>query len=613
MSTKPAADPEPDGTSGLQISDDFRQYYVFPCAGYTTAPASLLDYAAAKRSRKKKDKPSVIKEDSSGHAWVVENLRFGTVWAATPTFIDNRRPSQVHLYIPDQSEWPESCWDSLEAPDSVHIHGSRSRALAIAHHLQRGLAHWSGGTEGFEQIYVGLPLGSAIVLQKMDPDPTRLDFVIAPNTSDAASGRFLTATELVGMWKRSEADMPPSVPYNNLRLIRYLESDVMLVSLTRSDESTELLAFKARRKPHTVYHELKILLQLPSLETIIPPPRYLVTFESGSDQPPLVCGFLTTFIEGGSLNVRLPELRRQGLLKTEHQLSLLTDITSTLIKISESPASFYSDLRLDQIVLSKDAAGKERAVFLDFEQSRNLYNWTAPEMYKMEWIAELGSPLYFRSDDLPEDVTERYGRLLDRILEARGHTLATQPRRYDNPALGWYWPWLTSTPAERESAMVYMLGKVLWCVFEGRGDADIVLGRSSPEEAEQRFPDFVRTHPRMRRLIERCTAGAREWIDGPIKVYRRDGVVYPLGMTGLGGEREATAGETQEAIRAFWRDEMRKAEEFAEARMRWDAGRAEEGDREMLHHLDRPRLREVLAELEAFGAREQRRWTCRLL
>jgi hypothetical protein len=32
------------------------------------------------------------------------------------------------------------------------------------------------------------------------------------------------------------------------------------------------------------------------------------------------------------------------------------------------------------------------------------------------------------------------------------------------------------------------------------------------EGADQRFPDFVRTHLQMRRLITRCTAGARNGV-----------------------------------------------------------------------------------------------------
>ena len=83
-----------------------------------------------------------------------------------------------------------------------------------------------------------------------------------------------------------------------------------------------------------------------------------------------------------------------------------------------------------------------------------------------------------------------------------------------------------------------MLGKALWCIFEGVGDADIVLGRSNIHDGEQRFPEFVRTPPPLRELIRRCTAGAREWSDGPIKIYRREGKVFPLGQTGLNGEPE---------------------------------------------------------------------------
>ncbi|KAH6695529.1 hypothetical protein F5X68DRAFT_244200 [Plectosphaerella plurivora] len=611
MSTVPSA--ASDGARGLNISDSLRPYYVFPCAAVTNPPEKLLQYAKADHGKFTPDKPAAIIEGVSGFEWDVENLRFGTTWAATPRFIKDLPPSQVHVIIADQSEWPEECRSILDAPNSVHIHGSRSAALAVAAHLRVGLSHWSAGKEGFEQTYVDLPLGSAIFLREMKADPTALEFDISPNTSDAASCRFLTAAELADMWARDESEMPPSVPHTSLKLVRYLESDVTLVSVVGEDGQPELLAFKARRKPHTIYHELKILMHLPSLETIIPPPRYLVTIPSGSEKPPLVCGFLTKFIEGGSLNARLPELRREGLLTAARQLSLAIDVTSTLIQVSRSSASFYSDLRLDQIILSKDAAGNERAVFLDFEQSRNLYNWTAPEMYLMEWLAEMGSPLYFRIDDMPEEVEKKYGGILSRVLEARGQTLTSQPRRYNNPELGWYWPWLTSTAEERESAMVYMLGKMLWCIFEGRGDADIVLGRSSPEEADQRFPDFVRTHPQIRRLITKCTAGAREWINGPIKVYRRDGKVFPLGKTGLGGEPEATAEETLEAIKSFWQGEMDKAEAFAEARIRWDAGKPEEGDREMLHYLDRPKLHDVLAELEAFGARGKKTWPCLLV
>ncbi|KAH7363627.1 hypothetical protein B0T11DRAFT_340136 [Plectosphaerella cucumerina] len=598
MSTHSNADTKITG--GLKIANSFRPYYVFPCSGFTSVPKALLDYATAPHDDKKLDKASGVNEDEpQSHVWLVQNLKFGTTWAATPTFVSNLRPSRIHLSIPDQIKWPSAFLGRLDAKDSVHIHGARSRDLGIAAYLRKGLAHWSANLDGFEKKYADLPPGSTIVLNDMREDPTDLEFKMDPNTPDADCSPFLSATELAGLWGYEESEMPPTIPYTSLRLDSYLESDVMLVFLEGKDRSTDFLAFKTRNDPLTIYHELKILLQLPSHKTIIPPPGYLVTFKSGSGQP-LVCGFLTPYLEGGSLDVRLPEFRRAGLLSPEYQLHFAKSITSTLILISASPAEFYSDLRLDQIVLSKDETGRYTPVFLDFEQSRNLYNWASPEIYYMEWIAELGSPHYFRSKAIPEDVTKKYAGVLDCVLEARRYTLTAHPQRYDNPPQGWYWPWLISTPEERESAMVYMVGKLLWCLFEGRGDADIVMGRSSPEEGDQRFPNFERTPPRMRRLIERCTAGAREWIDGPIKIYRRGGVIYPLGKTGQGKEPEATAGETLQAIGEFWQDEMRKAVEFAEARVRWDRKEEMEGDRELLHYLERPRLCEVLAELEAF-------------
>ncbi len=58
--------------------------------------------------------------------------------------------------------------------------------------------------------------------------------------------------------------------------------------------------------------------------------------------------------------------------------------------------------------------------------------------------------------------------------------------------------------------MVYMLGKALWCFFEGVGDTDFVLGQPSIYDGQQRVPEFIRTPCDLRELIERCTAGARE-------------------------------------------------------------------------------------------------------
>lgn len=56
--------------------------------------------------------------------------------------------------------------------------------------------------------------------------------------------------------------------------------------------------------------------------------------------------------------------------------------------------------------------------------------------------------------------------------------------------------------------MMYMLGKALWCLFEGVWDPGIVLGRSSVYDGQQRFPEFVRTPPDLQGLINISMVGA---------------------------------------------------------------------------------------------------------
>ncbi len=111
----------------------------------------------------------------------------------------------------------------------------------------------------------------------------------------------------------------------------------------------------------------------------------------------------------------------------------------------------------------------------------------------------------------------------------------------------------------------------------------------------------MRTSPNLQELIKISTAGAREWIDGLIKIYRHQGKVFPLGRTGLHGEPEGTFEDTRETIRLFWQNEMRKAEHFVEARMRYDANETREGDIEFLYYLQRPTLGRVLLSLEKYG------------
>ena len=82
------------------------------------------------------------------------------------------------------------------------------------------------------------------------------------------------------------------------------------------------------------------------------------------------------YYELGTLYTILPERRREGTLALEQQIQWAEDITSALLHVISVPRSFYSDPRMDNIILS---ANSETAVLIDFKQSRKIYNWAPTE------------------------------------------------------------------------------------------------------------------------------------------------------------------------------------------------------------------------------------------
>lgn len=419
--------------------------------------------------------------------------------------------------------------------------------------------------------------------------------------------RLFSAKQLQQIWGLDDTVIPPCLDFRQLVFHKSLAGAITLVSLP-DDLGKQIMIFKSERStPAIVYHELKILLKIPPMGSIVESPQYLVTTGMPAENPG-VCGFLLPYYELGDLDRGLVEMRLSNQLSLSLQMQWATDLTAALQHVSTN-GYFYSDLRMDNVLLRKASNGMHTAVLTDFQQSRNIYNWAPPEIYWVEWIAELGAQGYKRIDEGCHEKGEYYLTLLHRYLKSRNYhsPVFGPPPIYDNPAQGWYFPWLSSTYEEREAGMVYLLGKALWCIFEGMGDADIVLGRSNPHETEQRFPEFRRTPSTIQSLIKECTAGAREFIDGPIKIYRQRGKIFPLHQTGTAGEYLASSDETKAAIKAFWRGEIVKAEAFISARTKYQQGIASSEEIERwLHYLRRPKLEEVSQRLRKFECLEER-------
>lgn len=120
------------------------------------------------------------------------------------------------------------------------------------------------------------------------------------------------------------------------------------------------------------------------------------------------------------------------------------------------------------------------------------------------------------------------------------------------------------------------------------------------DETGKAFPEFEHTPPRLRDLIRKCTAGAREWKGARQPLVRVGNKIFPRGRTGRDGEEMGSWEETQEVARAWWKGEVESTEKFVEARKRQRRARetgAESREESLAFMSQRPRLEEVLEVL----------------
>jgi hypothetical protein len=585
----------------MNISNSLRQNYVFPAAGFLPFP-DTDGYTTYKDTETMTAETPLPKNSDSAkpevRRWRVDGATFGTQFWVAPDFVHPMIPKRVDLSVPDQTKWPSGLRSFLNAKESVHMSDGRAAHLGISRHIAQALEQWSESHPDFLETYLALPFGSSINVPKVEADTSNMQFDLVPNYK--LYDRMLSAESLRQMWKFDTAEMPPCISLDQLNLQKQLQKSITLVTIETSSHSP-MMIFKSRTRTMSgLYHEVKVLLTIPPHPNIIRRPLYLVTTRQESSQEPRVCGMLLEYHEQGALQDALPQRLQSKSLSLHSQTRWAKEVTKALIHVHSTKGQFYSDLKMDNVLLATDG-DKETAILADFEQSRNFYNWAPPEIYYIEWISELGYADMARTS-IDVETRDRYAAAFERYLQSKGQSsLQVQGSTYDNPPHGWYFPWTLSTSKEQEAGVVYCLGKVIWCIFEGLGEADNILGRSIPFESEQRFPEFRRTPEELRGLVKRCTVGAREWKDGPISIFRNGGTVYPLGRTGRNGEPKGTLEETKEAIKAFWQGEMRKAETFMAAKEKYDVGEADEHDKEKLDYLSRPTLEEVLSSLEGYA------------
>ena len=161
--------------------------------------------------------------------------------------------------------------------------------------------------------------------------------------------------------------------------------------------------------------------------------------------------------------------------------------------------------------------------------------------------------------------------------------------------------WLCLTRNEHEAAEVYMLGRLLWTIFEGvsapnRSD----VWQSYKWEPDLEFPAFRRTPRGLRDLIDRCTRGRRLKLSEKVARVGNKLALVPDSET-LDDERGLGSGDGAEemaihlAAKKWWTAEVGHAEAFLDEREKLLAQGLWTGN-----PFNRPSLRTVLDELDEF-------------
>ena len=494
--------------------------------------------------------------------------------------------------------------------------------LPLSRHILSALEHWSSKIDGFEQKYTELPFGSQIIIENIDADVKEMWIHLVPVYD--VEGMWLSADELKKMWNiepKEKSEWPDIRDFSELKFQETISEAVSVVRMSVSqpygqntppkngtEELEEMFIFKsAIRDIKYMYHELYNLLHTPSHSNLIPRPPYLITKTTRFGGKKGVCGFLLPFYPHGTLQTALSSPTLSLNLST--RLRWAQEIVSTIMHISSPPMQYYPDIKPDNIMLVAYPHEKDKlnTILIDLEQRGGWFSWSAPEIAYVEYIEHLAT--YAPTASL----TTHFRTLLQRYIPTWKPLRTTD--KYTPNSQGFSAAWNVLTKAEREAAHVFMIGKLLWCIFENVGsicDGPFAEMLRADVEAGFRFPEFRNTPEELRGLIMRCTAGAREWVDSgrrnPVvvkegKLVAKEGLLLKLsGKEGEGEEiTRGSAKETQMAAKEWWTEEVKNAEEFLEARVKRRGGGSGGEDQHPLFRMmkERPSLAKVLRVLQS--------------
>ena len=520
----------------------------------------------------------------------------GTQYYAVPLFASDTSPMRFDVFIPEEAAAASSLLrELLHLNVAFHTKDApRLRRLGIARYIVRALQAWITdiGFDGYATLCGALPFGSRIIFESLPFDVRKTKISVLPtyHVERQLLGRARLATSL-GL---APELIPEAIDISRLRIVQELSDSVCLVRIckeTGDREQAELWVLKAlSSSTKYLFLELRNLLQTEPHPNVISRPQHIVTKRCQFGGKTVVVGFILPYHKPGSLRDTLPQLRIHGHLNPQQQLKWATQLASAVSHIRERGRIFYPDLRLDNILLS----AAHDIVMVDFEQRGVWCEFAAPEVNAVEYVRLLASD---DSDDggpgpnsIPRETRAHFADLLHLllpewdVLQACEDYSTPRPRGYANYNISW----LALDEVEQEAAMVYMLGRVLWCIFEGQSAPQMAsVWQSYRHEPDLEFPAFRQTPHGLRGLIDRCTRGRRDELSN--LVVRRGGRLV------LGDEERSSTAAVLAVARKWWKAEVEAAEQFLAVRTQKKATGQWDGN-----HFGRPTLKEVLTELEQF-------------
>lgn len=492
--------------------------------------------------------------------WRIDgSARFGTQLFAIPTmFLPTLQPLRIDTYIPEHSQNPAHLNECLDSADAVMLRDERVAHLGISCHIARALDYWSSRQANFEAAFKNLPFGSRVVVKNIHQEVEKMDIVI--HSDYDFERQLLSLKALRSMWELAEDQMPEILDLSALELRQQPHESISLVQIPKH-RGSELMVFKSVTDDlKHMYHELKIRLALPPHENIAGRPLYIVTKKCLFGGKKGVCGFVMEYHPLGSLRSVLPTRQMKKTLTLQNQFKWALQIVSSLIHLNDSAKIFYPDLRPENLLLDKD----NNIVVVDFEQRGGWHPCGPPEVCYLKYLQTLCTPT-------TTPATHPAAKYETLLLEHASPELlrSTRSKSYNNPEQGYALPWLVLDNQERESGQVYMLGLLLWCIFEGRNEVANDIFTSLPYQTDQEFPEFVHSPPVMRACIRECTFGAPQW-EGrwPLGTYREGTRIYSRarGTSIARGKETDMAREVFEANQEWWKGQARRMEEYIDFR-----------------------------------------------